>query len=104
MRHVKDLVFLEGCVNYTWQWSDGWRILLPRMIKHIMDKLPPAYFLRLHRQFAVNRLFVDQSQILSDASKVFLTTAGICLPVSPQRKSQISHQLRENADLPTVGM
>lgn len=97
LRHVKDLVFLEARVNYTWlQWSDGWRVLLPRTIKYIMAKLPPTYFIRLHRQFVVNRLFIDQSQILSDTSKVCLTTGGICLPVSRRRRSQIRHQLREN--------
>lgn len=100
-RHVKDLVFLEACVNYTWlHWSDGWRILLPRTIKYVMAKLPSAYFLRLHRQFAVNRLFVDQSQIPSDASKVVLTIKGICLPVSRRRRTQTRHQLRE--DIPTL--
>lgn len=99
VRHVKDLVFLEARVNYTWlQWSDGWRVLLPRTIKYVMAQLPPTYFIRIHRQFVVNRVFIDQSPILSDSSKICLTTGGVCLPVSRRRRTQIRHQLREDTD------
>jgi DNA-binding LytR/AlgR family response regulator len=114
VRHVKDLMFLEARINYTWlHWSDGWRVLLPRTIKYLMKKLPPAYFLRLHRHFVVNRLFVDQPQTLSDTSNVYLTRGGIYLPVSRRRRSQIRHQLSEGiatapikmgAHLPRVGV
>ena len=93
-RHVRDLVFLEAELNYTWlHWRDGWRVLLPRTLKQVVAQLPAAYFIRLHRQFVVNRLFVDPSQLLADGSKVHLTIEGVCLPVSRRRRTQTRHQL-----------
>lgn len=96
-RHVQELVFLEGCGNYTWlKWRDGGRVLVPYTMKSILASLPATYFMRLHRHFAVNRLFVDGLQLFSnDTSRVCLTTGTMSLPISRRRRRQIHHQLAE---------
>ncbi len=95
-RHVRDLVFLQGYVNYTWlEWSDGWRVLVTRTMKVILASLPATHFIRVHRQFAVNRLFVDQTRLFANSTKIYLTTGRKCLPLSRRRRAiRIHHQLR----------
>ncbi|WP_097126984.1 LytR/AlgR family response regulator transcription factor [Spirosoma fluviale] len=95
-RDVKELVFLEGSANYTWLvWTDDCRLLLPYTMKTVLASLPAAQFIRLHRRYAVNQRFIDQSQSLSDIGRVRLTTGDVCLPVSRRRRSQLRHQLME---------
>ncbi|WP_461150608.1 LytR/AlgR family response regulator transcription factor [Spirosoma pulveris] len=94
LRHVSDLVFLEGSANYTWLvWRDGLRVLVPYTMKIVLTRLPSSQFIRCHRQFAVNQLFIDKGKLLSDRSGVYLTIGGVYLPISRRRKKLIHQQL-----------
>lgn len=91
---VSNLVYLEGQLNYTWlYWADGHRSLVPYTLKRIEAKLPPTCFIRLHRQFIVNRQFVARVESLPDGQQVYLTT-GTGLPVSRRRWGRIRKQMQ----------
>ncbi|WP_461151557.1 LytR/AlgR family response regulator transcription factor [Spirosoma pulveris] len=94
LRNVRDLVLLEGSVNYTWLvWRAGLRILVPYTMKSVLARLPATEFVRCHRQFAVNRRYIDKAKLLSDRSRVYLTTGEIELPIARRRRTLLYHQL-----------
>jgi len=79
---VADLVYLEGELNYTWlHWANGRRILVPYTLKRVEARLPPKWFVRLHRHFMVNRQFIDRIDLTSTSPLCYLLT-GTDLPIS----------------------
>ncbi|MVM28416.1 response regulator receiver protein [Spirosoma sp. HMF4905] len=82
---VADLVYLEGELNYTWlHWADGRRVLVTTTLKRVEAQLPPAYFLRLHRRYVVNRQFIEQARLTFGKPIVHLV-GGLHLPIARRR-------------------
>ncbi|MVM36342.1 response regulator receiver protein [Spirosoma sp. HMF4905] len=82
---VADLVYLEGEANYTWlHWANGRRLLVTTTLKRVEAQLPPAYFLRLHRRYVVNRQFIEQAKLTFGKPMVHLV-GGMHLPISRRR-------------------
>ncbi|MVM28523.1 response regulator receiver protein [Spirosoma sp. HMF4905] len=90
--NVVDLVYLEGEINYTWlHWTDGRRLLMPYTLKRLASKLPPAWFLRLHRHYMVNLRFIEKVELKSNKPEVHLLT-GVYLPISRRRWVELRKQ------------
>ncbi|MVM35966.1 response regulator receiver protein [Spirosoma sp. HMF4905] len=82
---IADLIYLEGVANYTWlHWADGRRVLIPYTLKRLESQLPDAWFLRLHRQYLVNRQFIERVELTIDKPQIQLIT-GLYLPISRRR-------------------
>ncbi|GAB4036094.1 hypothetical protein GCM10028809_47120 [Spirosoma gilvum] len=89
---VANLVYLKGEENYTWlHWSDGQRVLVSYTLKRVEAKLPPAWFIRLHRHYMVNRQFIDRIEFTPTGAVVHLYT-GLALPISRRRWSSIRRE------------
>ena len=81
-RCVNDLVYMEAQLNYTWlYWTDKTPLLVPYTIKRIVEKLPTTCFVRIHRKFVINYMFVGGWDLRHKACSVFLSI-GISLPIS----------------------
>ena len=89
------LLYLEGSVTYTWfHLADGQRLLIPYTLKRFEALLPLPCFIRLHRRYLVNRLFIEQVNLGVTGGCVQLKT-GQVLPVSRRRVGWVNQQLRE---------
>ncbi|GAB2555911.1 hypothetical protein GCM10027190_02500 [Spirosoma areae] len=89
---VSDLMYLESELNYTWlHWADGRRVFIPRTLKWFEDKLPPAWFLRLHRHCLVNRRYIERVE-MTLTGRLYLHT-GVVLPVSRRRWPRLRRQM-----------
>jgi DNA-binding LytR/AlgR family response regulator len=96
---VAELVYLESDKNYTWlRWSDGLRVMVPYTLKRLQDRLPPDWFIRLNRQFVVNRHFVQRVEEEVAGARVYLNT-GLSFPVSRRRWVELRKQMSPNKDL-----
>lgn len=97
---VADLVFLQSDANYTWlNWTNGKRVLVPRTLKYLEDRLPQTGFIRLHRNYAVNVSHITAVSRTRKGVEVRLSN-GQCLLVARRRWVEIRHHFA--ADNPTI--
>ena len=81
-RPLTELVYLQSESNYTWLvWADGERILMSRSLCFYVSRLPTGAFVRLYRQYLVNRSNVAHLERGEDGGFACLTT-GERLPIS----------------------
>nr|ARK12841.1 response regulator receiver protein [Fibrella sp. ES10-3-2-2] len=91
---VTSLVYLQSEGNYSWLcWADGQRMLMPRTLKWYMGQLPPAHFVRFHRNCIVNRHFVQRLENSKMGPVAHLTT-GETLIIARRRWSAIRRELQ----------
>lgn len=82
-----DIVFIEAQGNYAqFHCRYAQRILTSKSLSFYRDKLP-AQFLRIHKSYFVNTLFITDF----DKQTVHLTN-GLCLPVSRRRWRELKTQ------------
>ena len=92
-----DLVYLEAQVSYTQlHWLDERRLLLARPLKYHHDKLPAQWFIRIHRNYVVNRRFVERLDSNQTGHWIHLST-GLSLPVARRRWREVcKHMMGES--------
>lgn len=82
-----DIVFIEGQGNYTkFHTREGQRILTSKSLSFYREALP-AEFLRVHKSYFVNSLFVKVFD-----KEVVLLTNEVSIPVSRRRRREIKLQ------------
>ena len=90
---VAELVYLESDRSYTWlQWADGRRVLLSYTLKTLHERLPPVWFIRLHRNCIVNRRFIDRIEVSEKGPQVHLTT-GMVFPISRRQWASLRKEI-----------
>ncbi|HMQ75177.1 MAG TPA: LytTR family DNA-binding domain-containing protein [Flavobacteriales bacterium] len=60
---VSDILFIEADDNSTHEHTSQRRYTVPRMLKDVLDELPPGRVERIHRSYAVN---LDRVKAVSD--------------------------------------
>lgn len=90
---VADLIYLEAQVNYSQlYWTDERQLLLARPLKYHHDKLPALWFIRIHRNYVVNRRFVKRLDSNETGYWVHLST-GLSLPVARRRWREVCQHM-----------
>ncbi len=74
-------------------WDTGERLLLARSLGYLLARLPDSDFVRLHRQYIVNRRWVAGMERQSTKGGVVYLTTGERLPVSRRRWVAVRAQL-----------
>ncbi|MBO0953163.1 LytR/AlgR family response regulator transcription factor [Fibrella forsythiae] len=91
---VANLVALQSEGNYSWLcWANGQRMLMPRTLKWYMDQLPPAHFIRFHRNCIVNLHYIQRLENTKAGPLAHLTT-GETLGISRRRWRGIRRELQ----------
>lgn len=91
---VMNLVRVQAEANYSWlHWADGRRLLMPRTLKWYLDQLPPAHFIRFHRNCVVNRHYIRCLERSPSGLVAHLTT-GETLAISRRRWTSVRRQLQ----------
>lgn len=100
-RPLSELRYLQSEINYTWfVWADGERLLVPRSLSYFLPQLPASDFVRLHRQYVVNRRFMaGVASGVADERVAYLTT-GEQFPVSRRRWVSVRAWLSQPANWP----
>lgn len=94
-RLIRELVYMESELNYTWlYWVDGQRVLVPYSLKHMSARLPKDSLIRIHRGLAVNPAFVNGLDFSIDQAMIRCTPGG-WLPVARRRRSFVHTFLKE---------
>jgi DNA-binding LytR/AlgR family response regulator len=90
---VADLIYLEAQVNYSQlYWLDERTLVLARPLKYHHAKLPQNWFIRIHRNYIVNRLFIKQ--LASDENGYWIHLVnGVSLPVARRRWREVCQLL-----------
>lgn len=101
---VSSLVSLQSEGNYSWLcWADGQRMLMPRTLKWYMDQLPPAHFIRFHRNCIINRHYIQRLENSKTGPIAYLST-GETVSISRRRWRSVCRELqliRETKQTPT---
>lgn len=93
-RLLRELVYMESELNYTWlYWANGQRVLVPYSLKHMIARLPNDSLIRIHRRMAVNPAFVDGLDFSLEQAMIRCTPGG-WLPVARRRRSCVHTFLR----------
>lgn len=80
-----EIIFLQAMGNYTQVLTTEKAYCFSRPLKTLLQKLPDELFLRPHRSFAVNRMFVRTW------GKEFLeVSTGENIPISRRKKSELN--------------
>ncbi|WP_448530414.1 LytR/AlgR family response regulator transcription factor [Raineya sp.] len=80
-----EIIFLQAMGNYTQVLTTEKTYCFSRPLKTLLQKLPDELFLRPHRSFAVNRMFVKTW------GKEFLEiSTGENIPISRRKKSELN--------------
>lgn len=92
------VTYLSGLDNYTYcHLLDGKKLLLSRTLSNCLEQYPD--FIRIHRTYAINPNFLDDSRRLSAAAgEVHL--AGLWLPVGRRRLSLVFKHVKQLSALP----
>ncbi|WP_460950745.1 LytTR family transcriptional regulator DNA-binding domain-containing protein [Spirosoma daeguense] len=86
---VADLVYLEAQGSYTqYNWLEQPAFQLTRPLKYHHSKLPSNWFLRLHRDYVVNRRFIAQLDSSQTGFWAHLST-GLSLPIARRRWREV---------------
>ena len=98
-RLIRELVYMESELNYTWlYWADGQRILVPYSLKHMSARLPKDSLIRIHRRLAVNPVFINGLDFSLEQAMIRCAPGG-WLPVARRRRSFV-HTLLKNRQVP----
>lgn len=90
---VVEIVYLEAEGNHCWLTiQNGQRVLMSKTLKYYQDRLPASWFVRLHRKFTINKLFLSKIEYKNSAYRVVLST-GQSFLISRRRWSQVRQQL-----------
>ncbi len=83
-----EILFFEGESNYTRiHFNDGSKVLVSYTLKKVMEALPASSrFLRIHRTYVVNTLFVSD-RIENPEGHYFILVNGLTLPISRRRRN-----------------
>lgn len=88
---TEDILYLKALSNYTEIFlSNGKKILLAKTLKQLTLQLPDAIFLRVHKSYIVNKLFMKQFITIPQTFVVLENDTVI--PVSRQNRSFIKGQ------------
>ncbi|MCS6795899.1 MAG: LytTR family DNA-binding domain-containing protein [Raineya sp.] len=80
----EDIVFLQAMGNYTQVLTKERSYCFSCTLKKLLQKLPAEFFIRPHRSFVVNKMFVRTF------GKDFLeTTTGESIPISRRKKVSV---------------
>lgn len=86
-----DILYLKALSNYTEIFlQNGKKILLSKTLKQIAESLPDSLFLRVHKSYLINKLFMRQ--YISETNAFIVMENGENIPVSRQRKSFVKLQ------------
>jgi DNA-binding LytR/AlgR family response regulator len=87
------ITHLSGFGNYTYvHFLDNRRVLITYTLSHCLDKLPG--FIRVHRKYGVNPLFIIESQISRDDHKqAHLNILGQQIPISRRMQQTVMAHL-----------
>ena len=87
----EDILYLKALSNYTEIFlSNGKKVLLAKTLKQLTLQLPEAIFLRVHKSYIVNKLFMKQFITLPQTFVVLENDTII--PVSRQKRSFVKGQ------------
>jgi len=91
--NVDDIVFLEADDNYTFiHLQDRQRCLVCKTLKRFEGELCETHFIRCHKSFMINLLFVREIR-LTAVNLVCLTT-GEKIPISRRRLSGLRKAMK----------
>ncbi|WP_460948504.1 LytR/AlgR family response regulator transcription factor [Spirosoma daeguense] len=95
---LADLVYIEAQESYSaFHVNAEKRFQLARPLKYHHDKLPPYWFIRIHRNYVVNRRYVERLDSTDEGYWIHLST-GLSLPVARRRWRDVCEQMM--GDLP----
>src|SRR5205085_1280236 len=98
---IADLVYIEAQVSYSqFYWLDGQSFQLARPLKYHHDKLPPFWFIRIHRNYVVNRRFVERLESNDDGYWTHLSI-DLTLPIARRRWHSVCEQMMSEAPVST---
>lgn len=87
----EDILYLKALSNYTEIFlSNGRKVLLAKTLKQLTLQLPEAIFLRVHKSYIVNKLFMKQFITIPQTFVVLENDTVI--PVSRQKRSFVKGQ------------
>lgn len=87
----EDILYLKALSNYTEIFlSNGRKVLLAKTLKQLTLQLPESIFLRVHKSYIVNKLFMKQFITLPQTFVVLENDTII--PVSRQKRSFVKGQ------------
>lgn len=85
---AKDIQYLESLGNYVKVWRGTDFLLTPRTLSGFEEQLPPSHFIRIHKSFILNRMYVH----FLEGNTIYLKD-GRQLPVGKSYQSTIKTQL-----------
>ncbi|MBD2700417.1 LytTR family transcriptional regulator [Spirosoma sp. BT702] len=90
---IADLIYIEAQVSYSqFYWLDDQSFQLGRSLKYHHDKLPSFWFIRIHRNYVVNRRFVERLESRDDGYWAHLST-DLTLPIARRRWHDVCEQM-----------
>lgn len=91
--NLDDIMYCESDSNYTMFYlKNNSKFMVSRTIKEYEDILPEKEFVRIHKSYIINLLFVTK-YIKGDGGDVVLSN-GVCLPIARLRKDKLLEKLK----------
>jgi len=87
--NINDILFIEAERNYCRIFAKGKEYLLVMTLKEMDEKLPPQYFLRVHRSFIVNITQIEEIAATN------LVISKKTIPVNAELPKQILQRVRK---------
>jgi DNA-binding LytR/AlgR family response regulator len=85
---INDVLYIEAERSYCRIYTKEREFLLTMPLKEMEQKLPPPYFLRVHRSFIVNLAHIDE------VSNNNIIVAGKVVPLTKDRRSELMKRLQ----------
>lgn len=91
--NLDDIMYCESDSNYTMFYlKNNSKFMVSRTIKEYEDILPEKQFVRIHKSYIINLLFVTK-YIKGDGGDIVLSN-GVCLPIARLRKDKLLEKLK----------
>lgn len=91
--NIDDIMYCESDSNYTMFYlKNNSKFMVSKTLKEYEDILPNKNFIRIHKSYIINLLFVTK-YIKGDGGDVILSN-GVCLPVARLRKEKLLEKLK----------
>lgn len=91
--NIDDIMYCESDSNYTlFHLKDKSKFMVSRTMKEYEDILPDKNFIRIHKSYIINLLFVTK-YIKGDGGDLILAN-GVCLPIARLRKEKLLEKLK----------
>jgi DNA-binding LytR/AlgR family response regulator len=87
--NINDILFIEAERNYCRIFAKGKEYLLVMTLKEMNEKLPPQYFLRVHRSFIVNVAQIEE------IAATHLVIGKKTIPVNAELRKQLLQRVRK---------